>query len=156
MDNQPSVIDRDAFSVHRTIRISASIEKVWAAVTEPAHITKWFGRAAFDGSGVGALGTLTWDDHGSIPIRIEELDAPRLISYRWSNDGALGAFPEALDEEHSTVFTFTLEPIDEGTLLTLVETGFENTSDAAANMEDHRGGWDAELDKLVALLEGGA
>ena len=156
MDNQPSVIDQDAFSVRRTIRIDAPIEKVWAAVTEPDHISRWFGRAAFDGTGVGALGTLTWDDHGSIPIRIEAVEAPRLISYRWSNDDALGTFPENLDEAHSTVFTFTLEPIDEGTLLTVVETGFENTSDAAANLEDHRGGWDAELDKLVALLEGGA
>jgi hypothetical protein len=39
------------------------------------------------------------------------------------------------------------------TRLTVVETGFETTSDPIANMEDHRGGWDGELDKLVALLE---
>jgi len=156
MDNQPSVIDRDAFSVRRTIRISAPIEKVWATVTEPEHISKWFGRAEFDGAGAGSLGTLTWDDHGTIPVRIEAVEAPRLVSYRWSNDDALGAFPEQVDEEHSTVFTFTLEPVDGGTLLTVVETGFENTSDPVANLEDHRGGWDAELDKLVVLLEGGA
>ena len=44
----------------------------------------------------------------------------------------------------------------DGTELTVVETGFENTSDPAANLESHREGWDSELDKLVALLEGGS
>ena len=34
-----------------------------------------------------------------------------------------------------------------------VETGFEHTSNPAQVMADHRGGWDEELDKLVALLE---
>jgi len=84
------------------------------------------------------------------------VEEPRSISYRWSNDGALGVIPTALDEQSSTVFTFTLEPTETGTQLTVVETGFENTSDAAANLEDHRGGWDFELDELVALLEGAA
>ena len=54
------------------------------------------------------------------------------------------------------MFTFTLEPVSNGTQLTVVETGFERTSDPAANLESHREGWDGELDKLVALLEGGA
>ena len=43
-----------------------------------------------------------------------------------------------------------------GTQLTVVETGFETTSDPAANLESHRGGWDSELDELVAFVEGSA
>ena len=38
----------------------------------------------------------------------------------------------------------------------VVESGFENTSDPSGNLEAHRQGWDGELDKLVALFEGGA
>ena len=72
MDNQPSVIDRDTFSVRRTIRISAPVEKVWATVTEPEHISKWFGRAEFNGTGAGALGTLTWDDHGYYEVALDK------------------------------------------------------------------------------------
>jgi hypothetical protein len=41
-------------------------------------------------------------------------------------------------------------------MLTVVETGFEHLADPAAHLEDHRGGWNGELDKLVALLEGGS
>ena len=32
----------------------------------------------------------------------------------------------------------------------------QHTGDPAANMADHRDGWDGELDSLVALLEGRA
>jgi len=154
--NASAVADEGTFTVRRTIQINATPEKVWAAITEPALISQWFGRAEFAGSGPGAVGTLTWDDHGSFPVRIEAVDAPRSITYRWSNDDALGTPPETLDEATSTVFTFSLEAMDVGTQLTVVETGFENTSAPIANLDDHRDGWNSELDELVALLEGSA
>ena len=77
ISNEASVIDEGTFSVRRTIVIAASLENVWSAVTEPEHISRWFGQAAFDGSGVGARGTLTFPDYGAVPLRIEALDAPR-------------------------------------------------------------------------------
>lgn len=144
-----AVVDEDTFSVSRVIRISASVEKVWAAITEPELISKWFGRADLNDAGVGAL---SWDDHGSFPVRVESSVALRSITYRWNNDAASGAFPAEVDEANSTIFTFTLSEITDGTELTVVETGFENTTDALANLEDHRGGWDFELDELAALF----
>jgi len=155
-NNQPSVIDEGEFTVRRTIRIAAPIEKVWSAVTVPEHISRWFGRAELDGSGVGSQGTLTWEGRAAVPLRIEAIDEPRMVSYRWSNDDASDGLPGDLDGDHSTVFTFTLEPVSDGTELTVVETGFETTSDPVANLESHRAGWDGELDRLVALLETGS
>ena len=155
-NNQPSVIDEGEFTVRRTIRIAAPIEKVWSAVTEPEHISRWFGRAELDGAGVGAQGSLTWQDRSAVPLRIEAIEEPRMVSYRWSNDDASDVLPGDLDGDHSTVFTFTLEPVSDGTELTVVETGFETTSDPVSNLESHRAGWDGELDKLVALLETGS
>lgn len=153
---EASVIDRERFTVRRTIRIAAAVEKVWRAVAEPEHVSRWFGRIELDGTGAGATGTMTFGPDDVIPLRIERIDEPRLISYRWSNDDALGHRPARLDERTSTVFTFTLDEIGEGTLLTVVETGFDRTSDAAVNMEEHRAGWDLELDKLVASVEADA
>ncbi|MFD4422057.1 SRPBCC family protein [Agromyces sp. NPDC058484] len=153
-DNQPSVIHEGTFTVRRTIRIAAPIEKVWRAVTEPEHISRWFGHTVLDGTGPGASGTITFTDYGAVPLRVEAVDAPRSVSYRWGNDDALGKLPDAVDDDTSTVFTFTLEAEAGGTRLTVVETGFERTSDPAANMESHAEGWVSELDKLVALLEG--
>jgi uncharacterized protein YndB with AHSA1/START domain len=155
-ENQPSVIDEDTFTVRRTIRIAAPVEKVWSAVTEPTHISKWFGEVALDGSGAGARGTITFPQAGAIPLQIEAVDAPRLVSYRWGNDDAARQTGAATEGDASTVFTFTLASVPDGTELTVVETGFEHTTDPAANMADHSEGWVSELDKLVALLEGAA
>jgi uncharacterized protein YndB with AHSA1/START domain len=154
--SQPAVVDTAEFTVRRTIRIAAPVERVWSAVTEPQHISRWFGRTELDGAGAGAQGTMTFPERGAIPLRVEAMDAPRLVTYRWSNDDALERLPDELDDDRSTVFTFTLEPFTGGTQLTVVETGFDRTSDPAANLETHRGGWETELDKLVALLESGS
>lgn len=148
-----SVVDGERFEVRRAIRISAPVEKVWRAIAEPAQVSRWFGTLELDGAGAGTSGTMTFGPDDVIPLRVESADEPRRLVYRWSNDDALGRRPSALDEQTSTLVEFTLDPIGEGTLLTVVESGFERTSDAAANMEFHRTGWDEELDKLVALLE---
>lgn len=153
-DNPASVVDEETFSVRRTIRIAASVDKVWRAVTEPEHISRWFGRTVLVGTGVGASGTMTFPDDGAVPLRVEEYDEPRLITYSWCNDDAADARPEAFDAETATAFTFTLEPVGDGTQLTVVETGFERTSDPRANLASHGLGWTLELDKLVAHLEG--
>lgn len=149
--NTASVADDAAFTVTRSISIAASAEKVWRAITEPEHLSLWFGRTVLDGAGVG---TMTFDGHGVVPIRVEAVDAPRSVTYRWSNDNALDRRPAELDEANSTVFRFTLEPEGEGTRLTVVESGFETTSDPRSNLDSHRVGWDVELDKLIALFGG--
>jgi uncharacterized protein YndB with AHSA1/START domain len=153
--NPASVVDEGEFTVRRTIRIAAPIERVRAAVTRPEHISRWFGVTSFGGSNatVGALGTITRPGREAIPVRIEAIDEPHLVSYRRCNPCLGEPVPTEIDEAHSAVFTFTLEPVPDGTQLTVVETGFETTSDPSADLESHRGGWDGELDKLVALLE---
>lgn len=154
--NQPSVVDEDAFTVRRTIDIDASPEKVWQAVTDPAHISRWFGTTVLDGVGAGATGSMSFPGYATIPLRVEAIDEPNSISYRWNNDDALGTAPDRLDEASSTVFTFTLEPAGDGTRLTVVESGFENTSQPTVNLAEHAKGWVSELDKLVSLLESAA
>ncbi|MCU1550438.1 MAG: uncharacterized protein JWR36_998 [Glaciihabitans sp.] len=153
--NQPAVVDSGEFTVRRTISIAAPIEKVWAAITQAELITQWFGQGAvLDEVVAGAGGVFSFDGYGDFPVRIEELDPPRMIAYRWGNDNARAIDP--LDPDHSTVFRFTLEPIEGGTQLTVVESGFATLADPAASMESNRGGWDSELDELVAYLESGS
>ena len=151
MTNEQAVVEESTFSVRRRIRIAAPIEKVWQAVTVPEYISSWFGRTVLDGHGVG---TITWPERYDIPIRVEAIDEPHMVSYRWCNDDALGSAPSQIDDGHSTVFTFTLESVAGGTELTVVESGFDATSAPLENLENHRLGWNGELDKLVALLEG--
>jgi len=155
--NSPTVVDSGGFTVRRTIAIAAPLEKVWAAITQAEHIARWFPqRAELAPVAVGAGGVLHFDGHDDLPITVEELDEPRMIAYRWSNSYGESADPLSVDPEHSTVFRFTLSPVDGGTELTVVETGFDTLADPSGSMEDHRSGWDSELDELVAYLEGGS
>jgi len=151
--NPPAVVDSDDFTVRRTITIKASVATVWAAISEPEHLSRWFPQTAlFDTVAQGATGSFTFEGHGTFPVRIEELDAPNLIAYRWGGPTDDPAKP--IDPSRSTVFRFTLETVDAGTQLTVVESGFNFGDDPEANMAEHRGGWDYELDELVAYLEG--
>lgn len=155
--NPPAVVDSGDFTVRRTITIQAPIDRVWAAITDARHISAWFGQSTvLDTVAVGAGGVFSFDGYGDFPVLIEELDPPRLIAYRWSNDNATAVDPASVSRDRSTVFRFTLEPVGEGTQLTVVESGFDTLADPLAGMESNRGGWDAELDELVAYLEGGS
>jgi len=155
--NPQSVVNSDDFTVRRTISIKAPIDKVWAAITEAQHLARWFPQSAvLTDVSVGAEGVFTWDGYEDFAVRIEELDPPHMIAYRWSNDNARGVPTTRIADSQSTVFRFTLEPIEGGTQLTVIESGFGSLSDPAGSMESNRGGWNSELDELVAYLEGGS
>ena len=157
ISNEASVIDEGAFSVRRTIVIAAPLEKVWSAVTEPEHISQWFGQAAFDGVGRRRAG------HPHVPRLRRRAAADR--GARRAADGLVPVGQRRRERPRcptrSTTSTRRSSPsrskqVPDGTRLTVVETGFETTSDPAANLESHRTGWNDELDKLVALLESGS
>lgn len=153
IDNS-AVADEVDLTVRRTIDIHAPLDRVWAAITEPEQLARWFGqRATIDELAVGGRGTLAFDGYGEFPLRIEELEPPRSIAYRWASEGPHTADPADEDFARSTVFRFTLESLTDGTRLTVVETGFETLDNPTAGLEGNRRGWDSELDELVAYLE---
>jgi len=151
-----ATVDDEALVVRRSIEIDASVDRVWRVVTEPALISQWLGDTLLTGRGVGAVGTVSWPDRGPIPLRVEAVDAPTSITYLWCNDDALTAVPGEFDADRATAFTFTLHARPGGTLLTVVESGFERTTDPVANLESHRRGWNSELDELIAVAEAGS
>jgi uncharacterized protein YndB with AHSA1/START domain len=152
--NEPSTVDPDAYTVRRSITIAAAADKVWAAITEAELLARWFPQTVdLPAMAVGATGTFAFEGHGNVHVVIEELDPPHMIAYRWGNESGE---PPAVGSGASTVFRFTLDPVDGGTRLTVVESGFDTLKDPSARMEDNRGGWDWELNELVAYLEGAA
>jgi len=145
-----SQIDADAATITRTVRIEAPRELVWAALTTPDQIARWFGQTADFPGGVhlGATGTFGWTAHGDFPVRIDAYDPTSHFAFTWGNQG------EEIREDNSTTATFTLAEADGATRLTVVESGFDTlTPDAVARraaMEDNAQGWNSELDELVA------
>jgi uncharacterized protein YndB with AHSA1/START domain len=148
-----SIIDEEHFSVTRTVLIHAARSAVWAALTQPALIAQWFGQTATLGElvvgGTGEFGWVEYDNFAKVLITAVEHE--RTFAYRWATS------VDEVRSDNSTEVTFTLADADGGTLLTVIETGFDRVSDTAAGisaeLDDHRDGWDSELDELVVLLE---
>jgi uncharacterized protein YndB with AHSA1/START domain len=139
----------EALTITRTIQIDAPPDRVWAALTTPELLSQWLGQAAVFEPTVGARGSYTWTDWGRFPLVVEQVEAPTRLAVRWARS------PEGeLTESTSTVAHYHLEEIDGGTLLTVVETGFELLDgNQQTSFDDNTQGWAEELGELKAFLE---
>ena len=149
--DQQASIDTEAFQVTRTLIVHAPPSTVWAALTRADLIARWFGQEAhLPDLRVGGEGTFGFDGYGQFAVRIEEYDEPTAFAFSWTNQAGAELRPD-----NSTLVRFTLSPDGEGTVLAVVESGFERLGDRAEGaMADNRSGWTGELDELVAFVEG--
>ncbi|MCO8273081.1 SRPBCC family protein [Actinoplanes sp. TRM 88003] len=132
-------IERDTF-------VKASVERVWAVITEPAHVGVWFGQGepAEIELWPGGIMRLDHGQYGVFPTLIVAVEPPRYLAYRWAS-----GFPgEVADEGNSTLVEFFVEPEADGTRLRVVETGFASMKvplpperEETAGYDSHNEGW---------------
>ena len=86
--------ERDKWTLILVRELCHSPEKVWQALTDPAHLREW---APFDADGsLGTAGTvkLTWVGTAQVSeTRVTRADAPRLLEYgdmRWELEAFAG------------------------------------------------------------------
>ena len=130
--------------IEREITIAAPIERVWAVITEPEHVGKWFGQGppARIELRPGGIMHLDHGQYGQFPTRIEKVDPPHYLAWRWAS----GYPGDEATEHNSTLVEFTLTPDGDGTRLHLVESGFAAVAipaerRATASRESHSSGW---------------
>jgi uncharacterized protein YndB with AHSA1/START domain len=132
--------------VRRTIDIRASRERVWAALTEPSELVGWFPteRAEIDLRPGGAA-SFVWEESADEAV-VDIVEAPDRLVFRWR--------PAGLDRPYTTV-SFTLEEIQIGTRVTLVESGFASLPDQIQeqSQQGNDAGWRDELEELKTYLE---
>ena len=134
--------------VRRELEIRAPQERVWAALTEPEQLLRWFPdkRAEIDLRPGGAA-VLEWDEAKAEAV-VDVVEPPGRFVFRWR--------PEGLARPFTTV-SFTLEPIEDGasTRLLLVESGFASLPDQHEyqSQSGNDEGWAHELEELREYLE---
>jgi uncharacterized protein YndB with AHSA1/START domain len=146
-------MDKNLPSVTIVRRIKASPAKVYAAITQPKLIMKWWGLDA--GPTLSAVADVRPGGRFSIAFRMlngseynptgvyQEIVPEKKLVFTWEWPGA---------PERESLVSFLLVPIAGGTELTLIH---EQLPDAEAR-ESHRAGWSCLLDKLQAFVgEGG-
>lgn len=103
--------------IERETLIAAPLERVWSLVAQPgfwvADKASLPGTVAKEGESMMARNA----EHGDFPVRVEKVEPPTYLAYRWTS-----AFPgEELREDNSTLVEFTLTPEGEQTRLRVVE-----------------------------------
>jgi uncharacterized protein YndB with AHSA1/START domain len=127
-------------AIERLIHLRAAPDLVWKALTVEAELSAWFGTSAHFEVRVGAEGWFEWEGDGRFAVRVEAVDAPRRLAWRWSRDAGT-----TIDAGPSTLVEWELEPqAGGGTLLILRESGFAADGDRAENAF----GWFDELADL--------
>jgi uncharacterized protein YndB with AHSA1/START domain len=130
--------------------------RVWRALTDVAQFNAWFGAALTasfaPGAEVSGKITIRNYDHVTMRIWIETMEPERFFSFRWH--------PYAVEEgvdyaaEPTTLVSFTLEDVDGGTRLTIVESGFDAIPESrrAKAFSMNSRGWDGQLENIRKFL----
>jgi uncharacterized protein YndB with AHSA1/START domain len=135
--------------LHREMVIRSPRDRVWAAVTEPDQLVRWFPTLSAEVDlRPGGTMRFVWEQ-GRDEAVIDEIEAPTRFVFRWR--------PAGLDRPYTTV-RITLEEVEGGTRVTLTESGFASLPDEI-HLQSYEGnlhGWAEELEELRALLEDAA
>lgn len=138
--------------IEKQILLKATRARVWKALTDAEEFGQWF-RAKLEGSfvvGQAIKGHITYPgyEHLKMELWIEKMEEEKLFTLRWH--------PHAVDEkvdysvEPTTLVEFRLEDAPDGTLLTIVESGFDripsSRREQAFRMNSE--GWAEQLENI--------
>ena len=134
------------------------IEKVWASLTQPEHLTKWIaGDEAVMELRKG--GRVWFAGHGGIESTVVDVDPPRVISYGWRTsewDGGVIRF-ELSERNGGTHLHFKHamnepDPEEQKRLMQKMGFGPEMYDPVPRNLA----GWHSIIDELANEISGGA
>ncbi|HWA76506.1 MAG TPA: SRPBCC family protein [Polyangiaceae bacterium] len=165
--------------IEKRVTLRAPVSRVWRAIADAREFGRWFG-FELQGSFVegkpmkgvfqGKLDEAALIEHqkslGLKPSKVklpdanttfctvERIEPERYFSFRWI---PYGIDAEAdLENEPTTLVEFRLEAVDGGTLLTIVESGFDrlpvHRRERAFRMNE--GGWAAQAQNIKGYVEG--
>ncbi len=147
-------------SIEKSIELKAPVSRVWKALTNHEEFGAWF-RVKIEAPfvpGQVSRGHITYPgyEHVKWEAVVRTIEPERLFSFTWH--------PYAVDPdkdystEPPTLVTFTLEKTATGTLLRVVESGFDRIP-AGRRAEAFRmndGGWAEQMKSIAEYLARGA
>jgi uncharacterized protein YndB with AHSA1/START domain len=135
--------------IERTVELDHAPERVWAAITTAEGLGGWFGDEATLELRPGGSGRMIWTNGATVDMRVERVEEPTVFGFTWQIYG----LPK--DDPRRTYVEFTLEPVDTGTRLTVVESGFAQLSAEAYHVayDGNTKGWASELGELLSYLD---
>lgn len=140
----------------KQVELQAPVSRVWRALTDHEEFGQWF-RVRLDGPfvpGAVSTGMMTYPGYEHCPwlATVERMEPETLFSFNWHDfDEAAGV---DIADQPTMLVEFRLEPTSQGTLLTIIESGFEALPDPR-RMEVLRGnteGWNIQAENIAAYV----
>lgn len=143
--------------IEKQIQLKAAKGRVWRALADAGEFGAWF-RVKLEGAfapGRTVRGKLTYPgyEHFTMEMAIERMEPEDYFSYRWH--------PHAIDpkkdysKEPTTLVEFRLAEAKGGTLLTIVESGFDALPASRRDEAFPRNaeGWTIQLENIRRHVE---
>lgn len=146
--------------IEKQIVLNAPLARVWRAVSDAEEFGTWFGVDLEGGfrEGASISGNITHPgyEHVKWEMVIERIEPERLFSFRWHPYAGDPDFDYG--DEPMTLIEMRLEESDAGTVLTVVESGFDKLpasrrKEAFIRNEE---GWEAQMKNIEAHVGGAA
>jgi uncharacterized protein YndB with AHSA1/START domain len=138
--------------IQKHIQLNAPRARVWRALTDAKEFGTWF-QCKLDGvfaPGKVLLGQITYPgyEHLKMQLHVERIEPEHYFSYRWHPHAVKPDVDYA--SEPTTLVEFQLEENAAGTLLSVVESGFDNIPLArrAEAFRSNDQGWAAQLQNI--------
>lgn len=116
--------------IEREITVSAPIERVYAAITQPEQFIKWWPRAIEGKLLAGERPVLDFGEFGKCVFLIVAMQPHSYFAFRWAQGAA--SEKEALADpltQPNTLVEFRLEKISSGTRVRVIESGLASLPD---------------------------
>lgn len=127
-----------------SITVDVSPHPVWRAFTDPRHLSRWWQGMSIDPR-VGGSVRETWTEHGHVLQANGEVLAirsPELIHFRWCEP----AWDSPTDVQ------ITIGPHELGSVIAVVEEGFQRLLAGESIAQQHQTGWQTHLNALRDVL----
>jgi len=138
--------------IEKTVIVRAPRSRVWRAIANAEEFGAWF-RVTLDGAfaeGATIRGRITHPgyEHVAMEMLVDRIEPERYFSYRWH--------PYAVEpgvdysSEPTTLVEFILDETTGGTVLTIVESGFDRLppSRRAEAFRMNDGGWTEQIKNI--------
>lgn len=153
--------------IEKSVLIRAPRERIWRALSDAREFGSWFGVSLEGEFAPGRhlpgkiASTGPEDEHEpyigrQCDLWVERLEPEQLFSYRWyACEPAEG---ERWEDMPKNLVEFTLEAAEGGTLLRIVESGFDAVplDRRAKAVEGNTEGWAMQAERLKRYVEGAA
>jgi uncharacterized protein YndB with AHSA1/START domain len=164
--------------IEKRVVLKASVSRVWRAIADAREFGAWFGvtlegefapgrtiKGTFEGNideaaivehqkGLGLTPSkVRQPQRGAVFCTVERIEPERYFSFRWIPYGIdADADPET---EPTTLVELRLEAVEQGTALTIVESGFDQVPAhrRARAFRMNEGGWTAQAENVRKYVE---